>query len=80
MQNKQKETPKTCIYRSINKDTIKDSLYSTWVFACWGKVGKEETAVIKDLEILNAKWHLKTDQGDKNERRKTTAHQLVSSF
>lgn len=49
---KQKENPKTCIYRSINKDTIKDSLYSTGVFACWGKVGKEETAVIKGLEIL----------------------------
>lgn len=49
---KQTKNPKTCIYRSINKDTIKDSLYSTWVFACWGKVGKEETAVIKGLEIL----------------------------
>lgn len=40
MQKKKKNT-KTFIYRSINKDIIKDSLYSTWVFAYLGKWGKK---------------------------------------
>lgn len=73
MQNKQKETPKTCIYRSINKDTIKDSLYSTWVFACLGKVGKEETAVIKGLEIL-FKCKMAPENRSGGQKRKKKQH------
>lgn len=44
-----KKNTKTFIYRSINKDIIGGSLYSTWVFAYLGKVGKVETEVIKSL-------------------------------
>lgn len=49
MQKKKNPPTKTFIYRSINKDIIGDSLYSTWVFAYLGKVGKVETGVIKSL-------------------------------
>lgn len=50
MQKKKKHT--NIIYRSINKYIIKDSLYSTWVFEYFGKVGKEESEVIKSFEFL----------------------------
>lgn len=72
MQNKK---TKTFIYRSINKKLIKDSLYSTWVFAYLEKVGKEETEVIKSLEILlKCKMAPKNRSGEQKERKKKQQH------
>lgn len=67
-----KKPPKTFIYRSINKDTIRDSLYSTWVFACLGKSWeRRETAVIKGFEILlKCKMAPKNRSGGQKRKKK----------
>lgn len=58
---------KTIIYRSINKNIVKDSLYSTWVFA---NLEKKRLEVIKSFEILlKCKMAPRTDQGGKKEKQ-----------